>query len=149
MLDRPRPSLSVLHQPRPPLPEIVSRAAPKRSGLFALRALLQKDGNRIDWASLWACRFREEAHERDIQPNACGYHCRRHYPRRRCCDFVHAAFARDLPGGAREPSPAGNVQGGQGGGGCKGAACNEKGPTPVGDKNVPKPKLPRPYLLVI
>ncbi len=42
------------------------------------------------------------------------------------------AFARDLPGGAREPSP--NVQGVPGGGGCRGAACNEKGPTPVGNK---------------
>ena len=60
------------------------------------------------------------------------------------------AFARDLPGGAREPSPAGNVQGGQGGGGCKGAACNEKGPpTPVGVKTFPSPSRPAQYLLVI
>ena len=50
------------------------------------------------------------------------------------------AFARDLPGGAREPSPAGNVQGVQGGGGCRGAACNVRGPNPTGVKNVPKPK---------
>ena len=52
------------------------------------------------------------------------------------------AFARDLPGGAREPSPAGNVQGVQGGGGCRGAACNVKGPNPAGVKNVPKRTKP-------
>ena len=52
------------------------------------------------------------------------------------------ASARDLPGGAREPSPAGNVQGVRGGGGCRGAACNEKGPTPTGVKNVPKRTKP-------
>ncbi len=51
------------------------------------------------------------------------------------------AFVRELPGGAREPSPAGNVQGVQGAGGCKGAACNVKGPAPTGVKNVPKHKL--------
>ena len=51
------------------------------------------------------------------------------------------AFARELPGGARELSPAGNVQGVQGAGGCRGAACNVKGPNPAGNKNVPKHKL--------
>ena len=43
-------------------------------------------------------------------------------------------FARDLPGGVREPSPAGNLQGVHGAGGCRGAACNVKGPTPTGNK---------------
>ena len=52
------------------------------------------------------------------------------------------AFARDLPGGAREPSPAGNVQGVQGAGGCRGAACTVKGANPVGVKNVPKRTKP-------
>ena len=52
------------------------------------------------------------------------------------------AFARELPGGAREPSPAGNVQGVHGAGGCRGAACNVKGPTPTGVKNVPKRTKP-------
>jgi len=44
------------------------------------------------------------------------------------------SFARDLPGGAREPSPAGNVQGVHGAAGCRGAACNVKGPNPAGNK---------------
>jgi hypothetical protein len=35
--------------------------------------------------------------------------------------------------GARGPSPSGNLQGGQGGG-CKGPACNVKGPTASGNK---------------
>lgn len=56
------------------------------------------------------------------------------------------AFAKDLPGGVREPVSAGNLQGGQGGG-CKGPACNEKGSTPTGVKNVspPKPSRPTPH----
>ena len=55
-------------------------------------------------------------------------------------------FAKELPGGVREPSSAGNLQGGQGGG-CKGPACNEKGSTPTGVKNVspPKPSRPTPH----
>ena len=54
-------------------------------------------------------------------------------------------FAKELPGGVREPSSAGNLQGGQGGG-CKGPACNEKGSTPTGVKNVSPPKPSRPQL---
>ena len=53
--------------------------------------------------------------------------------------------AKELPGGVREPSSAGNLQGGQGGG-CKGPACNEKGSTPTGVKNVSPPKPSRPQL---
>ena len=46
MLHQPRAPLSVLHQPRPSLPEIILKgAAPQRSVLLTSRAPLQKDGN--------------------------------------------------------------------------------------------------------
>jgi len=44
--------------------------------------------------------------------------------------LADGAHAGSVVGGVRGPSPSGNLQGGTGGG-CRGAACSVKGPTPT------------------